>query len=58
MITAVSISLYAVALLFAAMFGTMAEKDHRGVVISFHGRFIASLTAILFVLAAFLQVAA
>lgn len=58
MITAVSVSLYAFAVLFAAMLGTMAEKNEYGQVNKFHGRFIAILTTIFFVLAAILQVAA
>ncbi|CAM3519959.1 hypothetical protein G6L26_007615 [Agrobacterium radiobacter] len=57
MITAISVALYAVSLCFAAMFGTMAEMDKRGQVSKFHGRFVASLTAIFFVMAVALQVA-
>ncbi|MBP2508160.1 hypothetical protein J2855_001795 [Agrobacterium tumefaciens] len=56
MISAISIILYAVSLCFAAMFGTMAEMDKRGQVTKFHGRFVARLTAIFFVMAATLQV--
>lgn len=56
MISAISIILYAVSLCFAAMFGTMAEMDKRGQVTKFHGRFVASLTVILFLMAATLQV--
>ncbi len=56
MITVISIALYVVSLCFAAMFGTMAEMDKRGQVTKFHGRCVASLTAIFFVMAATLQV--